>query len=397
MSDDTCVRRMVPDCGDSEQKGTAEGFCPDWDACMPFGGRIYSRDGCVQFEASGTAPADGVYDRVVVQDGCIKGVAGQEVASYQPRPCTETPCACGGGGEGGAASISDDSANLITEDLDGSLLAKLFATGSGGITVSGAGTSANPLRIQAASQTARGYVASGNTGISVTGSGTQASPYAVSHKAGTGPANQTIAGMRFDEYGHLSSYTAPTSAGTVNGVVGRNGIEATTEPASGVVTLDLQESLFNVQGTYRLGGYDVDVDKYGRFQQLDREVNIAEGARYFGAQLVTLDEFGNIEDVVDTTADRKVVYHKASTRFTGSSASITFTTALVGSFRITLHAASVTSASISVDGTYVTTDVGTDWAGALTEARFALGQHTVSVSGNFTGPGYLDVEIVTGY
>ena len=48
MSDDTCVRRMVPDCGDSEQKGTAEGFCPDWDVCLPFGGRLYSRDGCVQ-------------------------------------------------------------------------------------------------------------------------------------------------------------------------------------------------------------------------------------------------------------------------------------------------------------------------------------------------------------
>ena len=399
MSDDTCVRRMVPDCGDSEQKGTAEGFCPDWDVCLPFGGRLYSRDGCVQYEGSGTAPADGVYDRLTVQGGCITGVSGEEVASYQSRPCTETPCDCGSGGGGGSASveISDDSANLITEDLDGSLLAKLFAVGAGGITVSGAGTSSSPLHIQAASQTARGYVSAGNDGISVTGSGTQSSPYSVSHKAGTGPANQTIAGMRFDEYGHLKSYAAPSSAGTVNGVVGRNGIEATTETSSGVVTLDLQETVHSVKGTYRLGGYDVDVDKYGRFQQIDREVNISSGARYMGAQLVTLDGLGNITNVVDTTQDRTVVYHKASKRFTGDSASITFTTALVGSFRVTLHAASVTSASVSVDGTSVTTDHGTDWAGALTNARYSLGQHTVSVSGTFTGPGYLDVEIVTGY
>lgn len=396
MSDDTCVRRMVPDCGDSEQKGTAEGFCPDWDVCLPFGGRLYSRDGCVQYEGSGTAPADGVYDRLTVQGGCITGVSGQEVASYQPRPCTETPCDCGQG-SGTDASVSDDSANLITEDLDGSLLAKLFATGTNGITVSGAGTQSNPLRIQGASSTSRGYVASGNTGISVAGSGTQASPYTVSHKAGTGPANQTIAGMRFDEYGHLSSYTAPSSAGTVNGVVGRNGIEATTEPASGVVTLDLQETINSVQGTYRLGGFDVDVDKYGRFQQIDREVSIAAGSRYFGAYLVGLDALGNITSVTDTTQDRTVVYHKASTRFTGSSASITFTTALVGNFRITLYAASVTSATVSVDGTAVTTDVVGGCACALTNARYSLGQHTVSVSGTFSGPGYLDVEIVTGY
>ena len=394
--EDTCVKRPLPDCGDSEQKGTSEGFCPDWDACMPFGGRLYSRDGCVQFEASSTAPADGVYDRVVVQDGCIAGVAGQEVASYQPRPCTETPCDCSSGSGGGSADVSDDPANLITEDASG-LLARLYASGSGGISVSGAGTQASPLRIQASAQTARGYVQAGNTGINVSGAGTQSSPYAVSHKAGTGPANQTIAGMRFDEYGHLKSYEAPTSAGTVNGVVGRNGIEATTDIASGVVTLDLQETIQKVKGTYRLGGYDVDVDQYGRFQQIDREVSIAAGDRYFGAYLVGLDALGNITSVTDTTQDRTVVYHKASRRFTGSEASITFTTALVGNFRVTLHAASVTSASISIDGTAVTTDHGTDWAGALSGARYALGQHTVSVSGSFTGPGYLDVEIVTGY
>ena len=397
MAEDTCVKRMVPDCGDSEQTGSDPGFCPDWDACMPFGGRLYSRDGCVQFEASGTVPEDGVYDRVVVQDGCIKGVAGQEVASYQPRPCTETPCDCNSGGSGGSVEVSDDPANLITEDVSGDLLAKLFATGAGGITVSGNGTQSSPLRIQAAAQTARGFVQAGNDGISVTGAGTQSSPYEVSHKIGTGPANQTIAGMRFDEYGHLKSYETPSSAGTVNGVVGRNGIEATTEISSGVVTLDLQETVQSVKGTYRLGGFDVDVDKYGRFQQIDREVSISAGSRYFGAYLVALDALGNITDVTDTTQDRTVVYHKASKRFTGSSASITFTTALVGSFRVSLRAASVTSASVSIDGTAVTTDHGTDWAEALSGARYALGQHTVSVSGTFSGPGYLDVEIVTGY
>lgn len=394
--EDTCVKRPLPDCGDSEQKGTAEGFCPDWDACMPFGGRLYSRGGCVQFEASAEAPADGVYDRVVVQDGCIRGVAGQEVASYQPRPCTETPCDCNSGsGGGGSADVSDDPANLITEDASG-LLARLYASGSGGISVSGSGTQSSPLRIQAGAQIDRGYVQAGNDGVVVSGAGTQSSPYAVSHKTG-GAGDQTIKGMRFDGYGHLVGYTPPSSAGTVNGVIGRNGIEATLDIASGVVTLDLQRTIHDVQGTYRLGGFDVDVDQYGRFQQVEREVEVAEGSRYFGAYLVSVNQYGSVTGIVDTTQDRTVVYHKASRRFTGSEASVTFTTALVGNFRVTLHAASVTSASISIDGVAVTTDHGTDWAGALSNARYALGQHTVSVSGSFTGPGYLDVEIVTGY
>ena len=397
MSDDTCVRRMVPDCGDSEQKGTAEGFCPDWDVCLPFGGRLYSRDGCVQYEGSGTAPADGVYDRLTVQGGCITGVSGQEVASYQPRPCTETPCDCGQGSGGDGADVSDDSANLITTDLSGALLAKLFATGTNGITVSGAGTQSSPLRIQGASSTSRGYVSAGNDGVSVSGSGTQSSPYQVSHKAGTGPANQTIAGMRFDEYGHLKSYTAPSSAGKVNGVVGQGGVDATTDTSTGIVTVKLQATGQSGQGEYRFGGFDVTVDQFGRITQVEREVSISGGARYFGAQLVTLTNSGSIADVVDTTADRTVVYHKASKRFTGSSASITFTTALVGSFRVTLYAASVTSATVSVDGAAVATDVAGGCACALTGARYSLGQHTVSVSGTFSGPGYLDVEIVTGY
>lgn len=397
MAEDTCVKRPLPDCGDSEQTGSDPGFCPDWDACMPFGGRLYSRDGCVQFEASGTAPADGVYDRVVVQDGCIKGVAGQEAASYQPRPCTETPCDCGSGSGGGSAEVSDDPANLIAEDVTGALLAKLFISGTGGISVSGNGTQSSPLVVSAAAQEAHGFVSAGNDGVSVTGSGSRGDPYMVYHKSGNSAANQTIAGFRFDQYGHLQSYTAPSSAGTVKGVVGRKGVKTETDTATGIATIELQEIPAAGTGTWRFGGFDATIDDYGRVTSVEQEVSIAAGERYFGAQLVTLTDSGSIADVVDTTADRLVVYHKASTRFTGSSASITFNTALVGSFRITLHAASVTSASFSVDGTAVTTDHGADWACALTGARYSLGQHTVSASGSFTGPGYLDVEIVTGY
>ena len=228
--------------------------------------------------------------------------------------------------------------------------------------------------------------------------GTQASPYAVSHKAGTGPANQTIAGMRFDEYGHLSSYTKPSSAGTVNGIVGKNGVKSETDTATGIATVELQEIAEAGTGTWRFGGFDATVDDYGRITAVDQMTSITGGERYFGAQLVTLTDSGSIADVVDTTADRFVVYHKASKRFTNGDSSITFTTALVGSFRVTLYAASVTAASVSIDSRSVATDVvGSACACALSEERYALGQHTVSVSGTFSSSGYLDVEIVTRY
>ena len=397
MAEDTCVKRPLPDCGDSEQKGTSEGFCPDWDACMPFGGRLYSRDGCVQVEASATAPADGVYDRVVVQDGCITGVAGQEVASYQPRPCTETPCACGSSESSGSGEeVSQSAGNLIYRDAGGALLARLFLGSGSGVSLTGAGTQDDPLVASAAPQVLRPYVQAGNSGVSVEGAGTQESPCVVSHADGSA-GEMLVNGFSFDRYGHLQGYTPPSSAGTVNGVLSRNGVLATTDAETGIVTVELAPAVTDASGTYRLGGFDVTVDGYGRVQQSEQVVDIEAGARYMGAQLVTLTDSGSIADVVDTTADRLVVYHKASTRFTGSSASITFSTALVGSFRITLRAASVTSASFSVDGTAVTTDHGSDWACALTGARYSLGQHTVSASGTFSGPGYLDVEIVTGY
>ena len=395
--EDTCVKRPLPDCGDSEQKGTSGGFCPDWDACMPFGGRLYSRGGCVQFEASGTVPADGVYDRVVVQDGCIKGVAGQEVASYQPQSCTNAPCACGDSGSSGAPEdISPSAGNLIYRDGSGALLARLFLGSGDGVSVTGAGTQSDPLVVSASPQTLRPYVQAGNSGVSVTGTGVQGDPCIVSHKDGSA-GEMLVNGFSFDRYGHLQGYVAPSTAGTVNGVLSRNGVLATTDSSTGIVTVELAPAVMDASGTYRFGGFDVTVDGYGRVQQAERAVEVTPGARYMGAQLVTLTDSGTVADIADTSMDRLVVYHKASTRFTGSSVSMTFSTALVGSFRITLRAASVTSASFSVDGTAVQTDVGTDWACALTGARYSLGQHTVSASGTFTGPGYLDVEIVTGY
>ena len=398
MAEDTCVRRMVPDCGDSEQKGSAPGFCPDWDACMPFGGRLYSRDGCVRYEASGTAPADGVYGRVVVQDGCIVGVSGQEAEIYQPQPCVNTPCQCGGGEGSSSEDISPEAGNLLSRDVSGALLAKLyFGAGEGG-SLTGAGTASDPLVLNVDAQASQIYVLAGNSGVVVSGAGTQSNPYRISHAEG--PGTTTAGGFVFDRFGHLESYTPPSSAGTVNGVVGRRGVKSETDPATGIATVELEQPPVTARGDYRLGGFDVTVDEYNRVSAVDQAVEISPGARFMGAQLVTLTDSGTLQDIEDTSATRTLVYHKASRRFTGTnSVSMTFSTALVGSFRISMHCTSLTSAAVAVDGTGITEDVFAmdKQVEALTGARYAIGQHTVAVTGTFEGPGYLDVEIVTGY
>ena len=398
MAEDTCVRRVVPDCGDSEQKGSAPGFCPDWDACMPFGGRLYSRDGCVRYEASGTAPADGVYGRVVVQDGCIVGVSGQEAEIYQPQPCVNTPCQCGDSGGSSSEDISPEAGNLLSRDVSGALLAKLyFGAGEGG-SLTGAGTAFDPLVLNVDAQASQTYVLAGNSGVAVSGAGTQENPYRLSHAEG--PGTTTAGGFVFDRFGHLESYTPPSSAGTVNGVVGRRGVKSETDPATGIATVELEQPPVAARGDYRLGGFDVTVDEYNRVSAVDQAVEISPGARFMGAQLVTLTDSGTLQDIEDTSATRTLVYHKASRRFTGTnSVSMTFSTALVGSFRISMHCTSLTSAAVTVDGTGITEDVfaADKQVEALTGARYAIGQHTVAVTGTFEGPGYLDVEIVTGY
>ena len=403
MSDDTCVRRMVPDCGDSEQKGTAEGFCPDWDVCLPFGGRLYSRDGCVQYEGSGTAPADGVYDRLTVQGGCITGVSGQEVASYQPRPCTETPCDCGSSGTGNRDSkvrassgvdLADDPDSLLYEDASGALGAKIYVQGGDGASVSGAGTASDPLVVDVSAQESHTYVQGGGA-LSVTGSGTRADPYDVRHRAG-GAGELTVSGMHFDSMGHLVSYQTPGTQGVV-GVVGGSGIDVETNGQTGIATVSLRPVAQAAAGTHRIGGSEVAVDPAGRVTSVTRAVDVAPGLRFMGSQLVSVSAEGTLDEIEDTARTRTLVYHRASKRFASGDVGLEFQTALVGSLRVSLLSSSVTSAAVSVDGRSVQTDVFSGRADALTESRLDLGEHSVAVTGTFSFPCMLDVEIVTGY
>jgi hypothetical protein len=413
-----CIPRVVPQCDEEIQSASEKGICPDWSFCLPLGGRLYAQDGCVRYEP-GTPPKDGVYDRVVVENGCIAGLEGTTIPYYQAETCAPEPCSCSDSGGGGAVTVSPQSGNLSRLDASGALLSTLTVQAGSGISISGTGSLRDPLIIKSnPSEAERTYVQSGNYGVTVTGSGTRAAPYSISHN--TDGYTGTINGMTFDQFGHLTSYSAPSSVNTVNAVIGKGHVEASTDNSTGVVTLTLADPMYIVDGTYRFGGYDVVIDAKNCISNITRVVTITAGERYIGVHRVYLTETGTIEDITDTTVAEVLTYDHAAKRFPADTEAdkyiMTVETTRVGSFRIRYKdnkrpTQKVTDSSgneteeiipitgtIYVDGAAVTTEVaGTDELTVLTSARYDVGTHVIQVLGTMNGVGYMDLEIVTAY
>lgn len=413
-----CFPRLTPQCDEEIQSASEKGICPDWSVCLPFGGRLYAQDGCVRLE-NGTPPKDGVYDRVVVENGCITSLEGTTIPYYQAETCAPEPCSCSDSGGGGAVTISPQSGNLSRLDASGALLSTLTVQAGDGIALSGSGSLRDPLVIKSNPSAADlTYVQSGNFGVVVTGAGTRTSPYSISHN--TDGYTGTINGMTFDQFGHLTSYNAPSTVNTVNAVIGKGRVDAVTDNSSGVVTLDITDPMYKVDGIYRMGGYDVTLDSKNFITNVQRVVTITEGNRYFGVHRVELDETGALTDITDTSASETLTYDHASKRFPADTAEdkfiIEISTTRVGNFRIRYkdnqrptqtvkdkdgkdtEEIIPIAGTIYVDGTAVTTDVvGTDELTTLTTARYSIGAHTIQVIGNMNGVGYLDLDIVTAY
>lgn len=409
-----CAPRLTPQCDGEIVSATEKGACPDWSICLPFGGRAYSRDGCVRI-VKGTPPADGVYDRVVVANGCIVSLEGKQLPVYNPPTCAPEPCTCADSGSGGSVSISSQAGNLTREDATGALLTTLNAQAGDGIAVQGTGTQRDPLVISANLDPAESFsISAGNSGVTVSGTGTREDPVKVSHieEGYEGYIN----GMTFDRFGHLTGYTAPSTVSTVNGVIGQGHIDASLNTSTGVVTLNIADPMYNRAGEYRLGGFDLTLDDKNFITNITQKITVSPGERYMGVQRVTLTESGTLTEIVDTSESETLVYDHASKRFPANTKSdeflITFDLTRIGSFRIryrdckrptTSDASGKTtvtpiSGTIYVDGKAVDTDVVMDnELTALTTARYGLGTHTVQVIGDMNGVGYMDIEVVTAY
>ena len=291
MSDEKCTPKQTPVCDEKVLKeATEQGQCEDIDICLPFGGRLYTNGGCLAYEP-GTAPTDGTYGKVKVQNGCIVGVEDEDASLYTASPCAPVPnpCDCDGG-----VNISGVQGNLLYKDGSGDLAAVLHYEAGNGITMSGDGTAENPLTVAATSSGSGGISnVLGNDVIEVAKSGTTA---IVKHKPSA--AESSIIGpVRIDSYGHVIGAAEVSSDSGVLGVLGRDGVDANTDPNTNIVTVSLADMLDAPSGTWWLGGYLVDIDSKGRVTGVRQEIRTNNRTYTFGDYDVTLNGLGSITDV----------------------------------------------------------------------------------------------------
>lgn len=398
MSKDCTKPRIASNCdGETLVEPTNKGQCPSWEACMPFGGRLYSRDGCTHYE-EGNPPEDGVYGKVVVKNGCIAGVEKEDIPLYTSSPCAPVPVPCDCEGGGSMAEPSTVAGNLFEYDAAGRPLVKPVIAAGDGVTITGSMTAASPLVINVkATESGRQYFRAGNNGIELTGAGTQDNPYNIALKKGMA-AN--INGMSFDEYGTLIDYLAPADATTVNGILAGDGIEVQMDAKQGIATIGLMPPIINETGSYQLGGFALDLQN-NRILSATRNIVFPAGRYILGEFYVDINEYGSIENIEPVPQDAGAVKVSASKLFRQSSGdferSMSFTTGMDSAFRISYKAANIPAdLNVYVDEIFYAGQlIGLNSFEVITSAVFAAGQHTVTVQtdndAGLTGVGILDV------
>lgn len=281
----------VPPCPETPEEPDVPP-CPDWNICLPFGGRLYTKDGCIIAEG-GNPPADGVYGKIIIANGCIMGVEPLESCVDNIAPCAGNPAPCDDAGSGDITP-SDATGNLYTLDVAGRPLVRCTIRGGSGITVTGDGTTANPYIISAAAiDVTPVYLTSENDAIEVRGTGTYANPFALAHKKGM---QTTLNGMTFDAYGHLVDTGGGSANMGISGLVAGTGIDVLTDDAK-VATVSLQKPTRNKNGTYHIGGWTLELDDYNRIFDLEREIEIQDGVYPFGVYDVSLTSTGSVYDI----------------------------------------------------------------------------------------------------
>lgn len=392
--------RITSTCEEVIKEATASGGCPEFSVCLPFGGRLYSEGGCVNYE-EGTPPPDGVYSKVVVSNGCIVGLELADLPLYTSSPCAPVPvpCDCEGGGGSSLPDPSVTTGNLFQYDASGRPLVLLSARAGDGVSITGRGTSADPLIISSNPGESAGIQIRGTNLITVEGDGSADAPYRISHK--TNGTAQSVMGMTFDDAGHLTGYTPSQESGVIRGIIDGRGITVDTDTAKGIATVNLAEPLVKAQGDYTIGGYRLKVDANNIIYEIKQVIDFPAGVYRMGLIDVTVNEYGSITSV--SILDESVVSTSACRQFTGTATAreITFTTDKVSSFHIVYTGTALpTGMTAYVDGTAVAGLMiplsASSRFEAMTPALYSAGQHTVRVQASADIPaGFLTVTLAT--
>lgn len=409
---DDCQPRMTAVCEETElQVAEDKGGCPVWTACLPFGGQLVSEGGCVNY-TPGTPPPDGVYSKIVIANGCIVSAELADIPLYTSSPCAPVPvpCDCDGGSGSGLPDPSPTVGNLFKYDASGRPLVKVSVVGGTGISVTGTGTSDDPIVItNTQQQQGQQYFRSGNSFIELTGTGAANDPYTFTHVL---RMSGTYNGMVFDEAGHLIDYNAPSGSTDVRGIVEGDGIKVDMNVATGIATISLADPTIIITGTYVLGGYELEFyrNRLIRITRLiertagDYLVRAADGGTY----TLTYNDYGSLEDIVYSPApspDPTMTSTSASKRFTVATENtreMTITTDKSSAFRISYIEAAVPADillfidNIAIDGHKFPATAPHHFE-AAPPALYAAGTHTImlqSASG-FSGVGILDLTLTT--
>lgn len=342
---------------------------PDFECCLPFGGRLYSEAGVIRYEPPKRPPIDGVYTAVTVENGCIVGVGYASLIVNNYAPYAGTPAGC----------------DTVTQTSTSTVGTNTVLQGGTGISVFGTGTVASPYIISlsgaassASTDTGELYIQAGNDGVVVSGSGSATDPFVVSHKESG--SFDTINGMMFDRYGHLMQYSDATSALGVTDVVAGYGIDTKKDNATKIVTVGLQKAANPINATLNFGKYSVTFDEYNRVHKItENNVGVEGDGIYPNAYVGT------------------------ASLASGGSAQFSILLAAPAQLRIELDTSSSNTrinADVKVDNKSLPFNVLNPYrAVAISAALYAAGTHTVTilqsaVDGTSTAPLLVTISAV---
>lgn len=413
---DTCranPRHM--DCGNSVKSASPE--YPAFKVCLPFGRALYW-DGQGMRLMGEAVLADGVYGQITVVDGCITNAELQPVCEYTPAPCTPavTPC----GDSSSSVSLQPGTDNLLNFDAAGRLGAQIHYSAGTGISISGSGTTSDPLLLSADFPDQEStYIQGGMGPVTVSGTGVSSDPYEISHGT-SGIAAGTYGNITVDDYGHIIA--VDDSGGAITSITDIGGLKIQQTGTTVQLGLPTQAA----SGSFRFGGHDVTLDVYGRVtgvsQGISLSAQVIDGARYN----IAVNELGSITGLELKTDP---VTHTVTEFFTGTreTTAMQFTTTETGYFKITYEGNLGTGSAnnnlyglpatwaLYVDGRRVPAYARSSCvvptvsgaAGvpsyalthvlALTDGYYAAAEHTVELrrtdGGSFTDNGFLVVQL----
>lgn len=387
-----CKPRMTTSC---EKRTLAEGstsaaplVAEDISVCLPFGGELYTDGGILKHTPASAPPADGVYGKVVIKNGCIVDVEHEDVAIHTSAPCAPipSPCDCAGGGSsggGGMAQPSTTVGNLFEYDASGRPLVRVFIEEGDGVSIDGAGTKNNPFVLSASGGTGGTgeVIATGALDYEDTGDRT-----VITHREGKAAS---VSGMEFDAYGHLIGYSDPSQGESaikqITAVMGDNyTTTGETNQLTGVATVKLKKPDYVYDGKFNLGGYEVEVDEYNRIEHVTRKINLNGGDYTLGDYVVSVDDYGSIEDI-RAKGSTGAVSVCASKYFTAGQQewNLHFLTDAPASFRISVKCSSQPQAlTVLIDDvnySSATYRFGANHLEVCPNATFSAGSHSISM------------------